>query len=111
MIEIQNLSKGFPKKDVLENVNLIIPDGKIFGLVGINGSGKSTLLRVLAGIYKADTGTVTIDGEEVFDNKNKKKEIFFLQDEPIYSGNDTPKTIIELYKALYDTFDENKYFQ
>ena len=67
MIEIRNLSKAFGKKAALDGVSCDIPDGCIFGMVGANGAGKSTLLRLIAGVYVPDAGTVTLDGEPVFD--------------------------------------------
>ena len=62
MIKIEGLCKSFGEKVVLKDVNLEIPDGKVMGLVGINGAGKSTLLRILCGVYKADSGTIFVDG-------------------------------------------------
>ena len=84
MIKISNLSKSFTDKIVLKNLNLEIKDGEVFGLVGINGAGKSTLLRLMSGIYKADEGSIIIDGEEVYENEKIKNKIFFLPDEPYY---------------------------
>ena len=68
MIEITGLKKSFGQIQALENVSLKVCDGEVFGLVGTNGAGKSTLLRIIAGILKQDSGSVTIDGEPVYDN-------------------------------------------
>ncbi len=108
MIKIINLSKSFSDKQVLKDLNLEIEEGKIFGLVGINGAGKSTLLRLISGIYQADQGSIIIDGEEVYENENIKNKIFFLPDEPYYSANTTPLSLIDLYQTFYD-FDINEY--
>ena len=110
MIKISNLSKSFNDKKVLNNLNLEIKDGEVFGLVGINGAGKSTLLRLISGIYKADCGSIIIDGEEVYENEKVKNEIFFLPDEPYYDYNTSPTSLISLYKTFYD-FDTEKYFE
>ena len=110
MIEIKNLSKSFSDKEVLKNLSLTIEDGKVFCLVGINGAGKSTLLRLISGIYKADRGNVLVDGVVAYENEKIKKDFFFLPDEPFYSVNTTPKSLIEIYKSFYD-LDENKYFE
>lgn len=101
MIEIKNLSKSFSNKKVLSNLNLLIEDGQIFGLVGINGSGKSTLLRLISGIYNKDSGSILIDGEEVYENEHAKAKIFFLPDEPFYSSDSTPLNIIDFYNTFY----------
>lgn len=110
MIEIKNLSKGFGTKKVLQNINLSIEDGKVFGLVGINGAGKSTLLRLISGIYKADAGKVLINNEDVYENESVKSSIFFLPDEPYYESNTTPLSLITLYKTYYE-FDEKEYLK
>ena len=68
MIELVGLQKSFGAKQVLAGVDLTIPDGSIFGLVGINGAGKSTLLRLLAGVLRADGGQALADGEAVYEN-------------------------------------------
>lgn len=110
MIRIGNLSKSFSDKQVLKDLNLEIKDGEIFGLVGINGAGKSTLLRLMSGIYKADSGSIIIDGEEVYENEKIKNQIFFLPDEPYYAANTTPITLIDLYDTFYD-FDKEVYLE
>ena len=94
MIELIRLQKSFGEKKVLSGVNLTIPDGSIFGLVGINGAGKSTLLRLLAGVLRADGGQILFDGEEIFENEKKKREIFFLPDGPYYATGTTAEKLI-----------------
>ena len=56
MIEIQNLTKIYKKQTVLNDVNLRLEMGKIYGLVGVNGSGKTTLMRCIAGFAKPTKG-------------------------------------------------------
>ena len=62
MIEIQNLTKIYKKQTVLNDVNLRLEMGKIYGLVGVNGSGKTTLMRCIAGFAKPTMGKVVVDG-------------------------------------------------
>lgn len=108
MIEIKNLNKSFSDKKVLKDINLTINTGKVFGLIGINGAGKSTLLRLISGVYKADSGSILINGEEVYENEKIKKEIFFLPDEPYYGLNTTPYNLKDIYQVFYD-LDEQLY--
>ncbi len=110
MIEIKNVIKRFNEKIVLEDLNLTIPKGSIFGLIGINGAGKSTLMRLLATIYKPDSGEIFVDNQNIFESKKNKKKIFFLPDEPYYTLNSTVKSLIDLYKNFYEEFDINKIY-
>jgi energy-dependent translational throttle protein EttA len=64
VIEIEGVSKSFEHKMLLEDFNMVVPQGAIVGVVGGNGAGKSTLFKMIAGIEQPDTGTVTI-GETV----------------------------------------------
>ncbi|MBQ8291746.1 MAG: ABC transporter ATP-binding protein [Clostridia bacterium] len=103
MIEIADLKKSYEKgKDVLCGVCAQISDGSVFGLVGINGAGKSTLLRLIAGVLKQDRGQVCVDGEPIWENEEKKREIFFLPDDPFYTANVTAAGLAEMYASVYD---------
>lgn len=102
MIEVKNVCKNFGDKSVLDNVSFKIEDGKIFGLVGINGAGKSTLLRIMSGVYKAEQGEVLYDGQNVYNNPNVKKDIFFLSDNPYYPKNWTVDKFLNFYNTYYD---------
>lgn len=110
MIEINNLKKVLGDRVILDNLNLKINSGSIFGLVGINGAGKSTLLRCVTGIFKPEEGNVLINGEEVYDNSYIKSKIFFVNDEFYFERNDTINKIRDMYKMFYD-FDDQAYFK
>jgi ABC-type polysaccharide/polyol phosphate transport system ATPase subunit len=62
MLKVSNLAKRFPDGLIFEKVSFVLNAGEKVGLVGPNGSGKSTLLKILAGIYRADSGSVRVDG-------------------------------------------------
>jgi len=64
VIEIEGVSKSFEHKMLLEDFNMVVPQGAIVGVVGGNGAGKSTLFKMIAGLEQPDSGTVTI-GETV----------------------------------------------
>lgn len=61
---IENLSKSYKDKKVVDNISISLKQG-VYGLLGANGAGKTTLMRMLCGILKADTGSVTFDGISV----------------------------------------------
>ena len=64
VLEMKNICKSFPGVKVLENVNLQIKPGEVHALMGENGAGKSTLMKILMGIYKADQGSIVLQGQE-----------------------------------------------
>ena len=59
-IKIENISKSFGAQQVLKDVTLTIPEGQVIGLLGPNGAGKSTLMKILVGLWRADSGSVTV---------------------------------------------------
>lgn len=69
MIEATNLSKRFGETVALDGLSFSSRNGRILGLLGPNGAGKTTALRILYGLLKADTGTVTIDGSDAAGDK------------------------------------------
>lgn len=109
MLNIRCMSKRLGNLQVLDQVNLEIADGTIFGLVGPNGAGKSTLLRILAGVMKEDAGVVTWNNEPIFDNPSVKKDILFISDEPFYFHNASIKDMKQFYQMWYPSFDEERY--
>lgn len=106
MIELSNVVKKFDSYTVLDNVNLSIKEGTAFGLLGSNGAGKSTILRLLCGIYGANQGIVTIDGQEVYNNPKVKERVFFIDDETIQFAHYTLKELKDFYKGFYPNFSE-----
>ena len=86
MIELKELSAGYPGKPVLHSLNLTIPTGKITVLLGPNGCGKTTLLKVLCGILPSSAGTVTLDGQQISGLSPKllaKKIAYLPQNRPV----------------------------
>ena len=110
MIEAKDLSKSFGKTDVLTNMNCIIKDGSIYGLIGSNGAGKSTFLRLISGVYYPQSGSVTIDGKDVYENNEIKKRIIFVADEFYIPQGITVRKQAAMYEALYGNFD-HEYFE
>jgi len=60
MIKIEHINKSFGKQQVLKDICLEIPAGQVVGLLGPNGAGKSTLMKILIGLWKADSGQVSV---------------------------------------------------
>lgn len=109
MITLENVTKNFDSYIALDSVNLNIPNGTAYGLLGSNGAGKSTILRLLTGVYRADSGNVLIDGENVFDNPKIKEKLIFINDETIQWNTYTLKEMKDYYKLFYSKFSEEKF--
>ena len=75
ILSVKEMSKGFPGVQALNKVNFDLKKGEVHALVGENGAGKSTLMQILAGIYKRDSGVITIEGiEKELDSKQAAED-------------------------------------
>ncbi len=108
MLKIQNLYKAFGDKEVLKDLNLVVEDGSIFGLVGVNGAGKSTLLRLISGVYKADAGTITLNDQDTYRQEEIRRDIAFVSDEQYFPIGSTIGSLKLLYENMYG-FDEQAF--
>lgn len=105
MIKTENLCKSFGDIKAVNNVSLTITDNSIFGLAGTNGAGKSTLLRMLSGVLKQDSGKIAVDGSEVYENPQKKSDIFFLPDTAYFFQNSTMLDMAKYFAIYYPRYD------
>lgn len=106
MIEFKELTKTFGTQAVLNAVDLTIPTGTAYGLLGSNGAGKSTLLRLISGIYRPDGGDVLVDGASAFDNVSVKERVFFVNDETVQFAGYTLTELANLYRRFYPRFSQ-----
>ena len=89
MIEVNKVSvtytglKGIRivSNKALDDVSFTVPEGSVYGLLGTNGAGKSTLMRTMGGIFRPDTGSVIIDGRDVWNNAEVKTDVCYVGDE------------------------------
>lgn len=109
MIKAENLTKKFDDFFALDNINCEIPKGCIYGMVGSNGAGKSTFLRTLTGVYRQDSGIITIDGEEAFENPLVKAKIAYVPDELFFLQGSNIMRMALMYKRLYPNFDDERF--
>ena len=109
MIEINELSKAFDGLKAVNNVTLKINEKNVFGLIGTNGAGKSTMLRMMSGVLKQDSGSITVDSMPVYDNIEVKKNICFISDDPYFMSNATPADMESLYAGIYEKFDREQF--
>ena len=109
MIEVKNVVKSFEGFRALNGLTMTVPTGSIYGLVGPNGAGKSTILRHITGIYRQDEGTITVDGQEVYENPAVKERLTAIPDELYYFLSASTKDMMHFYKGFYPKFDAKRY--
>lgn len=110
MIKAENLTKRFDDMIAVDHITAEIKEGCVFGLIGTNGSGKSTFLRMASGILKPDEGSITIDGEQIWENPKIKGRFFYISDDQYFFSNGTPQELMRFYRCLYPAFDEKRFY-
>ena len=93
----ENLTKNYGKKTVLENLNLTLESGKIYGLIGRNGAGKTTMLSIMSNQNPATDGKVTLDGENIWENRKALDRICFSRELNITQENGLAAYTIKKY--------------
>ena len=105
MLQIQNVTKTFGEFKALDNLSMTVPKGTVYGLVGPNGAGKSTAIRLLTGVYTPDEGSLTMDGQPIYENIPIKERIGYIPDEIFYFPSATLEDMRRYYKGMYPKFD------
>ena len=109
MIEINGVSKRFDGFAALDGASVTVPAGSVYGLVGPNGAGKSTLIRCLTGIYRPDGGTVSVAGEDVWENNGLKARVGVIPDDWYYFSQSTIRDMCRFYRGFYPNFSMERY--
>lgn len=110
MIDMKNVTKRFGGITAVDHVSVAIKEGNVFGLIGTNGAGKSTVLRLATGIYRPDEGEIYIDALPVYDNREAKKRVFFIPDEPYFFNNADAAQMECYYARIYENFDSGRFY-
>ena len=109
MIEVKQVVKTFGDFRALDGLTMTVPTGSIYGLVGPNGAGKSTILRHLCGTYRQDSGTLTIDGETIYENPAVKARVSTIPDDLYYFLSASTRDMAKFYEGIYPKFDRKRY--
>ena len=107
MLEIRNLTKTFGDCKALADLSMTVPKGTVYGLVGPNGAGKSTVIRCMVGVYRPDSGNITMDGQFVYENPDLKARIGYIPDDIFFFPAATLEEMRRFYKGLYPDFDDD----
>lgn len=105
VLKCTGLKKSYKNNiPVLTSLNLTLPSGKIFGLLGPNGCGKSTLMKLVCGILVADDGEIEICGQKRSEQTNAL--ISYLPERTYFNAWMRVDELIEYFKEFYEDFDE-----
>ena len=106
MLELKNITKSFGSFKALDDLTMTVPQGAVYGLVGPNGAGKSTAIRHMTGVYRQDSGKLTLKGKPVYENPEIKKTIGYIPDDIFYFSSATMEDMRRFYKGMYENFDD-----
>lgn len=111
ILKCSNLNKSYGKKKVLQNINISLEEGDILGFIGPNGAGKTTTIKLILGLQKIDSGSVTICGYDIQKDFTKAiRNVCGIVESPdlyLYlSGYDNLKLIADLYGVKEDKIKE-----
>ena len=107
LIEILGLTKAYDERHIaVNNISLILPRGKIIGLLGPNGSGKTTLIKMINGLLAPTEGSIRIDGQPV--GVETKAKVAYLPDRTYLSGNKKVSEILNFFCDFYGDFSRER---
>ena len=106
MLELKNITKTFGGFRALDDLTMTVPKGAVYGLVGPNGAGKSTAIRHMTGVYRPDSGEVTVLGQPVYENPAIKETIGYIPDDIFYFPSASLEDMRSFYKGIYPQFDD-----
>ena len=97
VLTIQNLSKSFGKQKIINDLNMSVPEGSVFGFIGQNGAGKTTTMKMVLGLLQPDHGEIRVCNESVCFGQTKTNQyIGYLPDVPEFYNYMTPLQYLRL---------------
>ena len=107
LVYVNNLTKVYEKKKMaLDHMNLVIPRGKIIGLLGPNGSGKTTLIKLISGLLVPTEGEILINGKQP--GPESKACVSYLPERTYFQGGMKVRELIAFFADFYEDFRPEK---
>ena len=106
MLKLTEVTKTFGTKKALDRISMVLPRGCVYGLVGPNGAGKTTAIRCALGVYRPDSGTVTLEDAPVYENPEAKVRMAAIPDEVFFFPTATLEDMRKFYRSVYPQFDD-----
>ena len=109
LLEVKHLTKTFDGKKILDDVNLVIPEGKIIGLLGKNGAGKSTLIKSINDLLTIDEGEILFKGKKL--GVYSKENISYLPERTYLDKGMKVSEVINYFSEFYKDFDKERAYK
>ena len=109
LLEVKHLTKTFDGKKILDDVNLVIPEGKIVGLLGKNGVGKSTLIKSINDLLTIDEGEILFKGKKI--GVYSKEHISYLPERTYLDKSMKVSEVIDYFTEFYKDFDKERAYR
>ncbi len=109
MIKVENVTKYFDEFKVLDDISMHVRRGTIYGLIGPNGAGKTTIINHINGVLTPRSGSITINGEPVFENESVKRTVLNISDDWFYFSTFSVREMARFYRDIYPSWSEERY--
>lgn len=106
LLEFKDVCKSFGEKEVLKNVNMVVGNSRIVGLLGKNGSGKTTIFKLINDLLTPTSGEVLVEGKKV--GVESKKIISYLPERTYFNPQMKVKEALDYFADFYEDFDREK---
>lgn len=109
MLEIKNLTKKFGDKVAVDNIDLSVKSGEIYGFLGPNGAGKTTTIKMIVGMLVPDGGSINVDGiDAINDDVEAKRQIAYVPDSPEIYDIMTGRQYLNFIADVFELSDEER---
>ena len=109
MIKVNDVVKTFGDFKALNGANINVEKGSVYGLVGPIGAGKTTVIKTLTGVYRPDSGKITIDGEDVYENTKIKSRMMYVSDALYFFPGYSIKDMASYYRGIYPDWSDERF--
>lgn len=106
VLKLENVTKSFGSHKALDALTMSVPKGAVYGLVGPNGAGKTTAIRIITGVYRPDSGSVTMGGVGIYENPALKQCIGYIPDDIFHFPSASLEDMRRFYRGIYRDFDD-----
>ncbi|AKG75060.1 ABC transporter ATP-binding protein [Salinicoccus halodurans] len=104
-LQLDKVSLNIKKDRILEDITIKMETGKVYGLIGRNGAGKTSILSLIASFRKPSSGTLAIDGVDLYENADLMDKVDFLYEVDYSDEYDSPRKMFEMTKRYKEGFD------